>query len=179
MKRKTEFDKSKLTQVATNKTVVSVYVDSFPIEQVKFRFAEFENAKEVVDIYLGFEDTLRIVQDIKSGKLFKDMQASQYPLQISFGGSIRDGKVESRQLTFGMQTDKVYINAQKGPGKTTSTGAIMPDGAPSKKISVGMPIDSFKGLFLYIEAAINAYMPYLIKELVSAAEENRKKYNNN
>ena len=176
MRRKNEYDASKLTQVATNKTVMSAYVDSFPIEQVKLRFAEFENASDFIDIYLSFEDTLRITQDIKSGKLFKDMQNSQYPIQVSFGGSVREGQVESRSITFGMQGDKIYVNAQKGPGKQTNTGAIMPAGAPSKKVSVGMSIDAFKGTFLYIEAGINAYLPYLIKDLVRVAEENRQKF---
>ena len=97
MKRKTEYDATKLTQVATNKAVMSVYVDAFPIEQVRLRFAEFEDAKNTIDIYLSFEDVLRIVQDIKSSKIFKDMQSSQYPIQISFGGSVKDGKVEASQ----------------------------------------------------------------------------------
>ena len=176
MRRKNEFDASKLTQVATNKTVMSAYVDAFPIEQVKFRFAEFENAGDFIDIYLAFEDVLRITQDIKSGKLFKDMQSSEYPIQISFGGSVKGDVVESRSITFGMQKDKIYVNAQKGPGKTTSTGAIMPNGAPTKKVSVGMSIDAFKGMFLYVEAGINAYLPYLVKDLVRVAEENRQKY---
>ena len=99
MKRKTEYDATKLTQVATNKAVMSVYVDAFPIEQVRLRFAEFEDAKNTIDIYLSFEDVLRIVQDIKSSKIFKDMQSSQYPIQISFGGSVKDGKVESRSIS--------------------------------------------------------------------------------
>ena len=175
MRRKNEYDASKLTQVATNKTVMSAYVDAFPIEQVKLRFAEFADASNVIDIYLSFEDALRITQDIKSGKLFKDMQASQYPIQISFGGSSREGQVESRSMTFGMQGDKVFVNAQKGPGKLSSTGAILPAGTPSKKVSVGMSIDAFKGTFLYIEAGINAYLPYLIKDLIKVAEENRNK----
>ena len=98
MRRKNEYDASKLTQVATNKTVMSAYVDAFPIEQVKLRFAEFANASDVIDIYLSFEDALRITQDIKSGKLFKDMQNSQYPIQISFGGSSKEGQ-EPRLLT--------------------------------------------------------------------------------
>ena len=179
MRRKNEYDATKLTQVATNKTVMSVYVDAFPIEQVKLRFAEFEDAKNIIDIYLSFEDVLRIVQDIKSSKIFKDMQNSKYPIQISFGGSVKDGKIESRSITFGMQNNKIYINAQKGPGKTTNTGAIILDGQPTKKISVGMTIDDFKGVFLYTEAGINAYLPTLVGQLVETAEKNRKKMQNN
>lgn len=173
MRRKTEFDATKLTQVATNVSAMSVYVDAFPIEQVKFRFAEFKNANEFIDIYLSFEDTLRIVQDIKSSKIFKDMKAAQYPINISFGGTVRGDQVESRVISFGMQEDKIYINAQKGPGKTTHTGAIKPSAPPIKKVSVGMSIDSFKSTFLYIEAGINAYLPTLITKLVDTAEQRR------
>ena len=183
MRRKNEYDQSKLTQVATNKAVVSAYVDAFPIEQVQLRFAEFANAKDVIDIYLSFEDALRVVQDMKTGKLIQAIRLAQYPLQISFGGTNKEGKVESRSMTIGLQEDKedptktkIYVNAQKGPGKTTSTGAIIPAGQPARKISVGMSINDFKGMFLYIEAAINAYLPYLVKDLVHAAEEQRKKY---
>ena len=178
MKRKTEYDATKLTQVATKKSVMTVYVDAFKIEQVKIKFAEFEDAKNTIDIYLSFEDTLRIVQDIKSGKLFRDMQNSQYPIQIAYGGSLKDGKLESRSLSFGMQNDKIYANAQKGPGKATSTGAIILDGQPTKKVSVGMTIDAFKGLFLYTEAGIHAYLPTFVGNLVDIANENRKNINN-
>lgn len=174
MRRKTEFDETKLTQVATNKTVMSIYVDAFNIEQVKMRFAEFEDAKNIIDIYIKFEDFLRIVQDIKSSKIFKDMQSSPYPIQISFGGSIKEGMVESRSISFGMKGDKIYINAQKGPGKTTNTGAIIPDGQPTKKISVGMSIDDFKGIFLYTEAGIHAYLVRFVNKLVDTAEKNRQ-----
>ena len=176
MRRKTKFDQTKLTQVATNKTVLGVYVDSFPIEMVKLRFAEFEGEKNSIDIYLSFEDALRITQDIKSGKFFKDLQNSQYPIYLSRGGTVKDGQAISRAITAGMKADKVYLNAQLGPGKVIDTGAILPDGQPTKKVSVGMSVDHLKGLFLYMESGINAYMPYLIKDLVKAAEENRQKY---
>lgn len=176
MRRKNEFDETKLTQVATNKSVMSVYVDSFPIEKVKLRFAEFETAKDIIDVYISFEEALRIAQDIKSGRLFKQMQTSQRPVQVTFGGSMKDGQVESRSLTFGMMGEKIFINAQKGPGKTTDTGAIIPDGPPTKKVSVGMSADTFKEIFIYTEAGINAYLPELIKGLVAKAEENRSKW---
>ena len=182
MRRNSEFDKTKLTQVATNKTVASAYVDAFPIEQVKFRFAEFKNAKEFIDVYLSFEDALRITQDIKSGKLFKDMQKEPYPITLSHGGRNEGEGVVSRSISAGIQINeqdstktKVYLNAQKGPGKETETGAVLPAGPPTKKVSVGMSVDAFKGMFLYIEAGINAYMPYLIKDLVRVAEERRQK----
>lgn len=176
MRRKSEYDQTKLTQAATNKTVVSAYADAFPIEQVKFRFAKFEQADNFIDIYLSFEDTLRVCQDIKSGKLFKDMLNSQYPIQISFGGSVKEGVVESRSVTFGLKDNKVYLNAQKGPGKTSTTGAIIPVGKPTNAISVGVNVDDFKGMFLYIEACIHAYLPSLVTHLVDIAEENRKKF---
>ncbi len=103
------------------------------------------------------------------------MQNSQYPIPMSFGGSKKDGKLESRGITFGMQNDKVFINAQKGPGKETGSGAIILDGPPTKKISVGMSIDAFKGMFLYTEAGIHAYLVTLVNRLVETAEENRQK----
>lgn len=173
MRRKTKYDMSKLTQVANNKSVVSVYVDAFPIEQVKFKFAEFENASNSIDIYLSFEEVLRLTQDCKSGKLFKDATSNQYGLQIAFGGSIKNGTPESRVLGLKMSGDKVYLNAQKGKGKQNSTGAILPDGSPDVKVSVGMTIDTFKGMMLYTESAINAYLVPFINYMVKIAEENR------
>lgn len=179
MKRTSEFDKTKLTQVANNKSVVAVYVDPFPIEMIKLRFAEFENAQNSVSIYLSFEDTLRIAEDVKSGKIFKDIQSSNYPIQVTHGGTPAnranraDHKAEARLMTFGMQKDKVYVNAQSGPGKELSTGFIQPDGNPENKISVGMSIEDFRGMFIYTAAAINAYLPTLVNQLVSTAEKNR------
>lgn len=181
MKRTSDFDKTKLTQVANNKSVVAVYVDSFPIEMVKFRFAEFENAQNSVSIYLSFEDTLRIAEDVKSGKIFKDIQGSSYPIQVTHGGTPAaranraDHKAEARLMTFGMQKDKIYVNAQSGPGKELQTGFIQPDGAPENKISVGMSIEDFRGMFIYTAAAINAYLPAIVRQLVTAAEQARNK----
>jgi hypothetical protein len=176
MRRKNEYDASKLTQVATNKTVVSVYVDSFPIEKVKFRFVEFANSSNAVDIYLNFEDIFRITQDIRSGRLFKDIQDSPYPiwLQEYGGGPSKDGTI-SRRLSVGMKNDRVFLNSQSGPGKVSSTGSITPNGDPTSKVSVGMTINDFKKLFLYTEAGVNAYLPHLIDDLIAAAEEQRSK----
>ena len=46
-----------------------------------------------------------------------------------------------------------------GPGKLNSTGAIVPMGAPSKRISVGMKIDTFRAAYALMLYKIHVYYP--------------------
>ena len=73
MKRKTEFDESKIYQVSTSAQVISAYLDSFGIEKVHFRMFEYESKKNI-DIYVDFATISLIANEISTGRLFKQVK---------------------------------------------------------------------------------------------------------
>ena len=179
MRRVSEFDKSKLIEISSKKSVANIYVNAFPIEQVQVRIATYGPPQQFIDIFIDFAEFLRITQDVKSGKLFKDLEKSNQQIVLARGGTPasrskrEDGQAESRTLTIGLMNNAIFLNASSGPGTSTETGAITPSGAPDKKVSASMSIDDCKKLFLYTEAAIQAYLPTIVNQLVNYANSQR------
>lgn len=178
MNRKDSFEKNKITKASTNKVVCNVYLDSFGIEKVRFQNANYSE-KTSIDCYLDFEEIALLDADVKSGRLIKQLEAGQKT--ISMGGSKSsknyDGKPESRILSLGKSGDKIFINMSRGRGKLSDTGAIMPDGAPDLKISVGMEVDKFRSMIIYTHDCINAYLARFINQLYKEAAAEREEYN--
>lgn len=176
MKRTSDFDKTKLINVSSKNSVVDLFVDSFPIEQVKLRFATYGQNSDFIDIYLGFSKFLALAHDIRTGKFFNDLTNNSQGTVITRGGSVKPGvQPESRILSAQMsQSGNIFLNATLGPGKLSQTGLIMPDGAPTKKIGVMMSIDQCKEFFIYGAAAIEAYLPSLVNQLVANAQATRQ-----
>ena len=179
MRRKNALDNSKLIQISSKNSVIDVYVDAFPIERVKFRIADYNSPQTSIDIFMEFSDFLKVAHDAKTGDLFKMMAANKQQLIIARGGTSpqkanrSDGNAESRIMSLGMLNDKIYFNASLGAGTTTDTGLIKPLGQPEKKVSAMMTIGDAKKLFIYTEAAINAYLPTIVNKLVEAGQKNR------
>lgn len=172
MKRTNEFDKTKLMQISTNKSVLNVYVDSFPIEKVRVQLTNYDT-KQTVNTYIDFSTWLMLRDTAIVGRLFKELQQGQKT--IHRGGKQSspnyNGKPESKTVTLGMLKDKVFVNASSGQGKLSPTGAIMPDGNPTVKVAVSMTVEDLIGLFSYTGAAIEAYMPKIVKELLDNAKK--------
>lgn len=182
MKRTSEFDKTKLMSVSSKNSVANLYVDAFPIEQVKLRLATYGENSTFIDIYVGFSTFLKLANDIRSGRFLQLLANSPNGLIITRGGSAKssrpDGKPESRILSAQMsQTGSVFLNATQGAGKLNQTGLIMPDGAPDKKISVMMSQDQLQELFIYGAEAIKAFLPQLVVPMVNLAQTNRSNTN--
>ena len=180
MKRKTEFDESKIYQVSTKEQVISANLDSFGIEKVHFKLFEYTSKKNI-DIYVDFATISLIANDINSGRLFKHASDIGY-YQIVINGvpkaKNRNDKPESRRLNvmlgqFKNGSPKIYLNGSVGNGKVTETGAIIPNGEPDTKISVGMTYEDFCKLFLYTHDVVCAYLPRMVIDMVKNAEENR------
>ena len=177
MNRDDQFEKFKVFKASTNKVVTNVYMDAFPIEKVRFQNASYEE-KTNISCYLDFSTVARVAADATSGRIFKLIEEDQYHrYTLSMGGTKKgaDGKPVSKTMYLGMANDKVFINMTEGPGKLSSTGAIMPDGQPTKKISVGMSKDDFREMFIYAHDCVNAYLGPMIHKLVKESEEERKK----
>jgi hypothetical protein len=175
MKRKNEFDLNKIYEVSTSKQVISAYLDSFGIEKVHFKAFEYETKKNI-DIYVDFATISLIANDIASGRLFKMVQDKGYQIVINGvpKSKNRDGKPESRKMYVASYKNKLYVNTSIGNGKVTETGAIIPDGEPDTKISVGMDYENFCRLFLYTHDVVRAYLPKMVIDMVKNAETNRE-----
>ena len=180
MNRKDKFEKIKITKASTNKVCCNVYFDSFGIEKVRIQNSNYEQ-KTSIDCYLDFEEIALIAADVTTGRLIKELDAGQKT--ISMGGSKSsknyNGAPESRIISLGKSGDKVFINMSRGKGKTTSTGAIAPDGTPDLKISVGMDVNKFRSMFIYTNNWINAYLAHFTNKLVKECEADRAAYNEN
>ena len=184
MKRKNALDSSKLLQISSKNSVIDVYADSFPIEQVKFRIADYNTPQTSIDIYMDFSEFLKIAFDVKNGEIFRALDGGKQII-IARGGTPanrarrQDGKAEARQMSLGMSNGKIYWNASLGAGNASQTGLIMPAGAPEKKVSAMMTVADFKRLIIYTEAAINAYLPTIVSSLVDAAQKTREEFMKN
>ncbi len=93
-----------------------------------------------------------------------------------FGGSRRDGQVESR--TFRAEYDTAggrfasnpwRLTIAVGPGKATGTGGIAPDGEPAIRVSMRFPADDFVAHMLEVQDFLHAHQ--LEIELVRQAEQ--------
>lgn len=188
MDRSNNFEKSKITKASTDKVVTNVYFDSFGIEKVRFQNANY-NDKSTIDCYLDFEEVALLATDAASGRLFKELEEGQKT--ISIGGSksskAYNGAPESRIISLGM-TEKtkdgkpvktIFINMSSGKGKLGNNGQIMPDGQPTKKISVPVPIDKFRSMMIYTYDSVRAYLTPMVNKIVKEAEEDRKNYQAN
>lgn len=180
MKRDNSFEKYKVTKVSTNKVVTNVYMDSFPIEKVRFQNVQYET-KQSIDIYLDFAQIALLAADAQSGRLFKQIEAAQnHQLTIQMAGTQHsknyNGQPESRILSLGISGDKIFVNMSAGPGKVSQTGAIMPNGPQDRKISVGMTIDDFRKMIIYTHDCVNAYLSSMIPQLVFESEQDRQNY---
>ena len=177
MNRNDQFERFKIIKVSTNKVVTNVYMDSFPIEKVRFQNVQYET-KLSIDTYLDFSQVALLASDAASGRLFKQIEATNnHQLIIQMAGTKKsknyDGQPESRILSLGMSGDKIFINMSAGPGKLSQTGAIMPNGTPDRKVSVGMTIDDFRRMMVYTHDCVNAYLSSMIPQLVFESEQNR------
>lgn len=181
MDRTNQYEKGKIFKASTNKVVTNVYCDAFPIEKVRFQNASYED-KTSISCYLDFSTISRLAADATSGRIFKLIEEDQYKkYTVSMGGTKngKDGKPVSRMMTLGLSGDKIFINMQEGPGKLSSTGAIMPDGTPTSKISVGMSKDDFREMMMYTHDWVSAYLGPLVHRLVKETSEERKNNSSN
>ena len=186
-RNKSKFDKYKVTTMSTKTACVNVYMDSFPIEKVRFQAMLYDKSlpkeQRSINCYLDFEEMACLAEDCKSGRIFKKIQeAGKGGLVISRGGSTKskkyEGGIESRIISLGMTGEgdnaKVYVNLASGKGKTNATGLIMPDGAPDVKISVGLTPAAFRGKMLLANEEKCAYLAHMVNALVREAIAERE-----
>ena len=187
---KSDFEKIKIAKASTNKVACNLYYDSFGIEKIKIQNFDY-NAKVGIDSYIDFEDVIRIANDCKIGKLFKDIkkcddEKKKYSLGYkgSQSSAAYDGKPESRQITFAMSgEDRIFINMTRCEGiidPENKTIKPNPNRDQSKDLKIGVPVsvEKFRSMFLYADAWIKAFLGREVPLLYDEAAEKRNEEKN-
>jgi hypothetical protein len=76
-------------------------------------------------------------------------------------------------MDLGISGNTIFVNMQEGPGREGETGLIIPNGQPTKKISVPMSFENFREMILYTNAWINAYLVTKVRQLARENEAER------
>lgn len=138
-----------------------------------------------VDIYIPMGKFLVFTHDLLGGvfarrKLHNRKTGSTEPYLTIFGGSARNGKVESRKMTLvdgkGAAAFAIVISA--GEGTLTRTKAIIPkEGAkPYTSLFFNMPDDEIKELCLIGQAYVDKFIGQDLERRLLAVRAMRENY---
>ena len=183
MKRDDKYEKYKITKVSTDKVVTNVYMDAFHLEKVRFQNVLYKDAKNDIKVYVDFSVIARLAADVTTGRLFKkieeeknnpDNKSGKYI--INMGGNLEgnDGKPLPRVMDLGISGNTIFVNMQEGPGREGDTGLIIPNGTPTKKISVPMSFEDFREMILYTNEWVRAYLVTMVRKLAMENDAERK-----
>ncbi len=175
-----ERDRSRLSPeifvYATNKNFLNVY-DALRIEKIKLEIAGYDQASGkqtgLAGAWLDVDD-MRLLAHLVTTRLFKDvLTKARFE---KFGGSERDGAVESRTLVLewdpgegGRFASYPYrITIANGPGLRNANGAVQPKGEPTSKQSMRLPEADLMKILLAVLAYMQAYEAAHHHRLVAA-----------
>jgi hypothetical protein len=149
---------------ATNKNFLNLY-DALRIAKVKLELASYDPASGrqtgLAHAWLDVDD-VRLLAHLVTMRLFKDvLERSRFE---RFGGSDRDGRVESRTLLLEWDTlDGKFarypyrLTVANGPGQRSPNGAVQPKGEPTTKLSMRLPEPDLIKILLTVYDYIRAY----------------------
>jgi hypothetical protein len=154
---------------ATNKNFLNVY-DALRIEKIKIEIAGYDQATGkqtgLAGAWLDVDD-MRLLAHLVTTRLFKDVLANggRAPRFEKFGGSERDGAVESRTLVIEWDPGEgnrfagypYRMTISNGPGQRNANGAVQPKGEPASKQSMRLPEADLMKILLAVQAYIQAY----------------------
>lgn len=153
---------------ATNKNFLNIY-DALDIDKVKVALAEYgtKGYNQAV-VWLDRDEILFLIHMVIFG-MFKTqvMMPGQKAVPgkwEKFSGSEKDGKIESR--TFSLEYDPGENNAYgaypyrltvaNGPGRKSDSGAVMPAGQATAKVSFRLPAFDLINILLQVQAHLQA-----------------------
>ena len=153
---------------ATNKNFLNVY-DALRIEKIKIEVAGYDQSSGrqtgIAGAWLDVDDA-RLLTHLVIARQFREvLDVPGRPARFEkFGGSDRDGAVESRTLQVewdpadGKFARYPYrITIANGPGQRTQNGAVQPKGEPTTRLSMRLPEADFMKIMLAVSAYIQAY----------------------
>lgn len=169
MEQQKDFNKYRITSASTKKAIFNVFMDSFPIDKVKFEIVYYET-KERIKCYMDIEDVLLLREKISFNQLFKTEQK----VVVSRGGvakSKETGKPISRIMEFSLSEEFVFISMKQGDGVLSETGLIKPAGEPTTSLVIRVTFEDLRKMFITIDAHIKAYLAGKVNRLVKEAQE--------
>jgi hypothetical protein len=150
---------------ATNKNFLNVY-DALRIEKVKIEVAGYDQSTGrqtgIASAWLDVDD-VRLLTHLVTSRQFKDvLDRGRFE---KFGGSDRDGAVESRTLVIDWDPGQdgkfarypYRITIANGPGLRTPNGAVQPKGEPAAKLSMRLPEADMMKIMLTVADYLHAY----------------------
>ena len=150
---------------ATNKNFLNIY-DALRIEKVKIEVAGYDQSTGrqtgLASAWLDVDD-LRLLAHLVATRQFKDvLDRGRFE---KFGGSDRDGAVESRTLLLEWDPGQdgkfarfpYRLTIANGPGLRTANGAVQPKGEPSARLSMRLPEVDLIKIMLAVAAYLQAY----------------------
>jgi hypothetical protein len=150
---------------ATNKNFLNVY-DALRIEKVKIEVAGYDQSTGrqtgIASAWLDVDD-VRLLTHLVTSRQFKDvLDRGRFE---KFGGSDRDGAVESRTLVIDWDPGQdgrfarypYRITIANGPGLRTPNGAVQPKGEPASKLSMRLPEADMMKIMLTVADYLHAY----------------------
>ncbi len=153
---------------ATNKNFLNVY-DALRIEKIKIEVAGYDQSSGrqtgIAGAWLDVDDARLLTHLVITRQFREVLDVPGRPARFEkFGGSDRDGAVESRTLQVewdpadGKFARYPYrITIANGPGQRTQNGAVQPKGEPTTRLSMRLPEADFMKIMLAISAYIQAY----------------------
>ena len=149
---------------ATRSAFFTVY-DHLEIGKVKVEVATYERGQGQTGRAVAYLDVadLRVVIHALKADRFEALFGGRFE---AFGGSQRDGAIESRVLRLEHDAGEgerfarypMRLTVSNGPGKATANGGIAPDGEPKARVSIRFPVCDLLRLLLETEAYLDAYL---------------------
>jgi len=145
-----------IVEYTTNKNFCNVY-DALNIGRLQWEIVSYDRERRVhlerANCYLPITRSKLLVHHVLSG----EGRRNGWKMEV-FGGSERDGQIESRvfRLEYDAGADGRFarfpfrLTIAVGPGKRTATSGIAPDGAPTTQVSMRFPEEDFVGICLEI-----------------------------
>ena len=180
MNRNNQYDKYKITTIATKTVALDFMMDSFGIEKVRLQALKFDKSipikQRLVSCYLDFETLFVLAEEMRNGKFFQKVKASSdegMPYTISMGGTKKNSRYgdipESKMIKVSLDKDnpkKMFLNLTLGKGKLSKTGLIEPDGKPEVNITVVTSPATFRDKIITCEKYAEGYLPNLVGSLM-------------
>ena len=180
MNRNNQYDKYKITTIATKTVALDFMMDSFCIEKVRLQALKFDKSipikQRLVSCYLDFETLFVLAEEMRNGKFFQKVKASSdegKPYTISMGGTKKNSRYgdipESKMIKVSLDKDnpkKMFLNLTLGKGKLSKTGLIEPDGKPEVNITVVTSPATFRDKIITCEKYAEGYLPNLVGSLM-------------
>ena len=143
-----------IVEYTTNKNFCNIY-DAIAIERLDWEVVSYDREKRAhidrANAYLPIIRCKLLVHQVLTGVAYKQ----GWKMEV-FGGSFRDGSIESRlfKVEYDPGADGKFarfpfrLSINIGPGKKTATGGIAPEGKPTTSLWMRFPDDDWVGICL-------------------------------